>query len=232
MTAKSGKKKPTTDPGGRCGTYPGYNAHARRGETACAACKRANAERTRNRRQESRGKTTPARAAAAEQVDLTALPDPEPRQDSASVPDRDPALPDGVPDPPSHLKRRGRALWESVNRRYLLTEASLEVLVETCRIADRLERFADALAARSTLWFELGDPDTWELTADGKDVNIVVNGMIGEARQLQTVLRQNLDKLGIVGVMEREVETEQKESLMDELARKRRERLEREGTGS
>lgn len=211
------KKKPTTDPKGRCGSRAGYAAHGRRGESACAACKAANNKRERQRavtaNRKPTGTGTAGHAVKSSPV-LQAVPIPAGETAGATA-------------APAHLKARGTALWESVTTGYRLSPAALEVLGETCRIADRLERFAGALASGSTMWFELEEPDD---LPDG--VNIVVNGMIGEARQLTGVLRQNLERLGLVEVEQLTPADTQKESLMDELARKRRERLEREGIGS
>lgn len=208
------KKAPTNDPKGRCGSRAGYVAHRRRGERACARCQAANNKAAREQKRKSNrkptGTGTTGRAAQ-----------PSPALQAVPIPAGETA---GNPEPPAHLKARGAALWESVTTGYTLSPAALEVLGETCRIADRLERFAGALASGSTLWFELDEPDD---LPDG--VNIVVNGMIGEARQLTGVLRQNLERLGLVEVEQLTPADTQKESLLDELARKRAERLARGG---
>lgn len=131
-------------------------------------------------------------------------------------------VPAGVPTPPDWLRARGLELWIEVNQAHKLNASALTLLGEACRTADRLERLAAALASRSTLWFELGDIDQ----ATELGVPIIVNGMIGEARQLQTTLRQTLTTLKVV-----EVDAAEKvaKSPLDELAERRKKRLAGQG---
>ena len=131
-------------------------------------------------------------------------------------------VPDGVPTPPDWLRARGLELWIEVTQAHKLNASALTLLGEACRTADRLERLAAALASRSTMWFELGDIDQ----ATELGVPIIVNGMIGEARQLQTTLRQTLTTLKVV-----EVDAAEKvaKSPLDELAARRKKRLAEQG---
>lgn len=131
-------------------------------------------------------------------------------------------VPDGVPTPPDWLRARGLELWIEVTQAHKLNASALTLLGEACRTADRLERLAAALASRTTMWFELGDIDQ----ATELGVPIVVNGMIGEARQLQTTLRQTLTTLKVV-----EVDAAEKvaKSPLDELAARRKKRLAQQG---
>lgn len=50
------KKPPTTDPKGRCGTYAGSRAHARRGEACCAPCLEEQRAYVRRKQQERRSR--------------------------------------------------------------------------------------------------------------------------------------------------------------------------------
>lgn len=238
----SEKKPPTVDPRGRCGTSAGYKAHWRRGEDACAGCRAAHSQNTALRRKG--GTPPPSRPARTPRIDPTpAVPAvglPEMSTPTPTAPRREPAgetsrpdpqdkplltgpspapTPDDVPVPPDYLKAKGRALWESVTGKYRLTEGALVLLGEACRTADRLERFAAALSSRSVLWFEVGDIEQ----ADEAGVPVVVNGMIGEARQLQTTLRQTLTQLGVIGVEAANAGGEK--SMLDQLAERRAERL-------
>lgn len=131
-------------------------------------------------------------------------------------------VPAGVPAPPDWLRARGLELWIEVNQAHKLNASALALLGEACRTADRLERLAAALSSRSTLWFELGDVDQ----ATELGVPIVINGMISEARQLQTTLRQTLTTLKVV-----EVDAAEKvaKSPLDELAARRKKRLAGQG---
>lgn len=163
---------------------------------------------------------TPAKAAEA--------PDEAPDKASAAQAPAKPArpakataerkVPDGVPTPPDWLRARGLELWIEVTQAHDLNTSALMLLGEACRTADRLERLAGALASRSTMWFELGDIDQ----ATELGVPIVVNGMIGEARQLQTTLRQTLNTLGVIKV---DAADKVAKSPLDELAARRKKRL-------
>lgn len=168
-------------------------------------------------------------AKAAETPAKTAeVPDTPPAKSAPSKPTR-PAkataerkVPAGVPTPPDWLRSRGLELWIEVTQEHKLNASALTLLGEACRTADRLERLAAALASRTTMWFELGDVDQ----ATELGVPIIVNGMIGEARQLQTALRQTLTTLKVI-----EVDAAEKvaKSPLDELAARRKKRLAGQG---
>lgn len=140
---------------------------------------------------------------------------------------------EGIPEPPAYLRAQGRALWDQVLQEYELNPAGLVLLGEACRTVDRLERLAAALSSRSTLWFEVEESLESQGMDGAPEFNVVVNGMVGEARQLQAALRSTLKELGITEVVPRAVHTQERESLTDELKRKRQERMarakEREG---
>ena len=80
-------------------------------------------------------------------------------------------------------------------------------------MTDQLERFTAALSSKSTLWFELGDPDD----ADEKGVPVVVNGMIGEGRQLANAIRTALSQIGVL----KTGSNASKGGALDELKRRR-----------
>lgn len=210
--SNANKKPPTDHP--KCGTISGYRLHSKRGEVACARCKRANADyqyayqRTRNRKP-TRSAPPTAKPTAVERPKVDVV---QPVQEVA----------EDLPQPPAYLRAKGVAMWNDVVRAYDLTPAALVLLGEACRTADRLERMAAALSSRSSLWFEL-EPAMEDAGLDGKEEwNVVVNGMIGEARQLQTALRQTLNQLGVVGV---EASTAgQPMSVLDQLAERREQR--------
>lgn len=334
MTTKRKGKRATRDPKGRCGTQPGYQAHFRRGEKPCKACKTANTEYQRLRRQgkhrtgvrptdviqdQRRGAdgkpvmdhsrkaalalppagkalttptaTTPRRAPAPAQDSPPVSPAPAPApaqaQDSPPVyPDPDPApapapaqdssplspeeladriveyaakngiqlLPwqkdllrnslaqrqasapvpqeelepvESPPEAPAFLRAQGRKFWDRVVADFDLNPSGLVLLGEACRTVDRLERMAAALSSRSTLWFEVEESLEEAGAGEGPTFNVVVNGMVGEARQLQAALRATLKELGITEVTPRATEDAPRESLTDELKRKRQERLAR-----
>lgn len=136
-----------------------------------------------------------------------------------------PQVPEGVPTPPDWLKARGLELWIEVTQAHSLNASALVLLGEACRTADRLERMAAALSSRTTMWFEIGDIDQ----ATELGVPVIVNGMIGEARQLQTSLRQTLTTLGVLKV---DAAEKVAKSPLDQLAERRKKRLAAQGGGS
>lgn len=220
------KKAPTKDEKGRCGTYAGYAVHTRNGERACQPCLRAKRQQGR----EYRAKNKPA--SSNNQVPVISIPQiataekKEPAPDSASTGPRvnKPAeqhtdVPEDGPTPPEFLRARGREMWRGLTTNYKFTDAALVMAGEACRTVDRLERIAGALSSRTTMWFEIGDIEL----ADEAGVPVVVNGMIGEARQLQSTLRQTLNQLGVVGV--EAVDVAPQKSALDQLADRRAERL-------
>lgn len=289
------KKAPTPDPKGRCGSSAGYQAHRRRGELACEACRLAHSEADRARKQGRKGvnsppakprrrhvpiehklgdvetgtndprpvelppesveeaandTTEPTEAIATAEAPVATAEDPqEPAKadetpaKAVEVPDKattkqapsKPArpakataerkVPEGVPTPPDWLRARGLELWIEITKDHDLNASALTLLGEACRTADRLERLAAALASRTTMWFELGDIDQ----ATELGVPIVVNGMIGEARQLQTTLRQTLNTLGVIKV---DAAEKVAKSPLDELAARRKKRLAEQGVRS
>lgn len=233
-----GKTAPTMDPKGRCSTVAGYRAHARRGERPCKPCRDANSTYQRDRRagkaptptrpsdvvqDQRRGSNGQAVVDAPVSVRGTA---PATGLHSATPNRVDaPATVDGIPAPPAFLRAQGSDLWQRVLAEFDLNPAGLVMLGEACRTVDRLERMAAALSSRSTLWFEVEESLTSQLE-DGQEFQVVVNGMVGEARQLQAALRSTLKELGITEVRPRAVESDApRESLQDELKRKRAERL-------
>ncbi|WP_169840382.1 hypothetical protein [Corynebacterium sphenisci] len=126
--------------------------------------------------------------------------------------------PAAAPPAPAYLKARGQALWDSITADYSLTPAALVLLGEACRTADRLERMAGALASGKQMWFELGEEDP-----DTGGIPIVVNGLLGEARQAQGQLRQTLGQLGVVSV--EATGADEPASVLDQLQAKRAARL-------
>ena len=227
---------PTPDDRGRCGTARGYQAHRKRGEYACDACRKAHNEATKARNHGKRIRVkpegTPKRDVPADvHAGLAEIPKAAPKstptEAKAEAPKPakatpTPQVPDGVPTPPDWLKARGLELWIEVNQAHKLNASALVLLGEACRTADRLERLAAALSSRSTMWFELGDLDQ----ASELGIPIVVNGMIGEARQLQTALRQTLTNLGVVKV---DAANDAAKSPLDQIAEKRKQRLAAQG---
>ena len=191
------KLKPTTD--SRCGTTAGYAAHRKRGETACTACKRANAQRTYQRRQKLQ---------AERESELSRLPGA------------------GRVETPgdARLGRRGRTLFGETARRWELAPAAREVLLELARLLDRAERLNGALSSRRNLWFELGEPSD---EVDGlPEFTVNVSPILGEARSTAAQIGRLARQLGIDTVTP--VEVEAPVSGLDEIRQRRQKRLEQQ----
>lgn len=205
----------------QCGTVAGYRQHSKRGEKACEACKRANREYQmeyrRKRGVKPRKPTKAERREADEKRGEALLETVEPVEPSAPVEDGYPAF----------LRRGGRDLWDSVRENYDLDPTSEVLLLEACRLKDRLDKFTAALASNSTLWFELKEPE--ELKDGTVQMQVVVNSMVSEARQAQAALAQTLNKIGVLQQAEKKSSGV---SMADEIRRKREERLAAQKAGA
>lgn len=234
MSESKVKKPPTKDPKGRCGTDAGYQRHWHRGEEACDACREAH---TVAKRVRARGGTVvsgpskkPRRPGSIAGTDQDRRRKPEKQwthETAPTAPEKPPAkpeVPEGVPEPPYWLKEKGLELWVAMTQENEFNTAGLMLLGEACHTVDRLERISAALASKKTMWFELGDLD--QVTDMG--VPIVMNAMVGEARQLQTTLRQTLNNLGVVNVNKAKAK---ELSPLDQLAQRRQKRLAAQGEG-
>lgn len=227
--ANPNKARPTKDPHGRCGTTAGYSAHRRRGENTCRACKDAMARYASARNAAKPAKESAAKKVAPKPAKPTAIPrDAAPAVAPEARPVVDVVNTDAdeyadLPKPPEYLRAKGKELWYAIVKPYDLTPAALIMLGEACRTTDRLERMAAALSSRSILWFEL-EESMDEKGLDGSEKwSVTVNGMIGEARQLQNTLKQTLTSLGVVGV--EAANTGKEASVLDQLSARRAERL-------
>lgn len=234
----------------QCGTIAGYRKHTGNNEVACQPCRDANTEYKRKWREKQRmkagkpprpqvvfaddsgtdvGRARKAKAASPttpqrERKPTTKKPakkNPAKKKPTAAKTEKiivaDGGKKDGYPD---FLRAAGRRMWDELREQYDFDPASETLLIEACRLKDRLERFAAALSSNHTLWFELGNVE--ETMAGQEQVQVVINNMIAEARQTQSALGQTLNKLGIL------VKAEKKKSgpsMADELKRKRQERL-------
>lgn len=216
--AKS-RKNPTSRQ--QCGTDAGYRQHMKRGERACDACKRAHAEKQLEYRQKRgvspRKPTKAERREADEQRGAALLEAVEKVEDAAPVEDGYPAF----------LRRGGRDLWDSVRANYDLDPTGEVLLLEACRLKDRLDKFTAALSSNSTLWFELKEPE--ELKDGTVQMQVVVNSMVSEARQAQAALGQTLGKIGVLQQAEKRSSGV---SMMDQLKSKREERLASQRAGA
>lgn len=214
---------PTQDPRGRCGSPAGYQAHRRRGERACEMCRQANAARTRAYKRGEKVASPPARA--PQTADVAVVPAAQPAQPKPEVKKRAvggyKGIPEDCPTPPPFLKKSGLQFWIEVTQGENYKPASLVLIGEAARSVDRLERISAALSNKNTFWFEVGDIDK----ATDAGVPIVVNAMIGEARQLQTTIRQTMNALDLLGKSKDNGQM----SALDMLAQRRQQRMNETG---
>lgn len=192
----------------QCGTQAGYRQHSKRGELSCEECRSANREYQREYRAGKKRSRKPS--AAKKRAEEEAA--------GAAMVDGPDVAADG--DRPAFLKRQGRALWDEITSKYDLDAGAKVVLGEACRMRDRLERFSAALSVQETLWFELGEPE--ELRNGDVQVQVVVNNMVGEARQMQAAVATALGKIGVLKQAEAKSSGP---SVEDQLAEQRRKRL-------
>lgn len=193
----------------QCGSMAGYRQHSKRGEEQCDACRAARRDYMRRYRAgkvKPRGESRESRRAREEQRGGEVVDVMSPPPQGASY--------------PAFLKGPGRKMWDEISEAYTLDPVGRAILVEACRLKDRLERFSAALAAESTLWFELGEPE--ELRDGTQQMQVVINSMVAEARQTQAALAIALGKIGVLKPAE---ERGQETDVMDEIARKRAARL-------
>lgn len=200
----------------KCGTVSGYRQHQRHGEESCEKCRHAAAEYMKARRagQPTKPVTTKKRGRPKKDNNESTTPKPEKKGAPHRKREYDP-LQDG------YLRDSGKKLWRDIKSAYELDPVGDIILMEACRMKDRLDRLAGALSSSSSLWFELGDPIE---TADGEvQIQVVVNNMIAEARQLQAAMAINLGKIGVLKPAKAISESS---SIMDQLQAKRAARRE------
>ena len=210
------KARPTTR--SSCGRPSGAAVHRRHGEEPCEPCTEAyrayqRARRAKERAGERTGAETKAERRDREEA-LGAAVVAGTNRGKASVTSAADLPDDGRPGYPNFLQAAGRKLWDDVTAEYVLSPASLAVLTSACRMTDQLERFTAALSSRSTFWFEVDGLDDVD---PEKGIPVVVNGMIGEGRQLANAIRTSLNQIGVLKTNTGKA----KGGALDELKRRR-----------
>ena len=107
---------------------------------------------------------------------------------------------------PPGLLDAGRELWSSIVAQRQLDAASRVLLLNACRIADRLDQLDKEIGGRLLSYNQRGDE--------------VINPLISEHRQQYSTLASILSKMGLGELPRPQVG----ESKWDELAKKRAER--------
>lgn len=122
---------------------------------------------------------------------------------------------------PADLGERGQALWDALADG--ADPASAVLIAEACRIADRLERLSALLGGEEAEWARVQLP-----RGDDDELVLRIDGALTEARQQAQVLRQILGQLGLGGI---DVAPQSGGSFLDDLARRRADRLADPETG-
>lgn len=114
-------------------------------------------------------------------------PPREPKNDDHGVP----IIPDGDNDetsPPPSLQRgfsvNGQDYWTKMQKAYKITAEIEPLLVEACRMIDRLDKMDETLKGRGA-WLYLrikGNPED-------QTYNVIINSVLRESREMATALR-------------------------------------------
>lgn len=99
------------------------------------------------------------------------------------------------PPPPVDLGARGAAYWTAIQQEHELDASSTEVLVELCRLLDRLESLQEVIARDG-------------VTSSGSTGQLVVHPALLESRQMQAQLPRLVSALGLPPTVEDELEFE------------------------
>jgi hypothetical protein len=94
-----------------------------------------------------------------------------------------------APAPTAHLSARGRALWNALHRDVRRDAATDALVLEACRIADRLDRLDAMLRGSEDEWLR------FQLPSEDAEIVLTVNPVLAECRQQATALQRLLDKL-------------------------------------
>ena len=125
MTAATTKKPPTVDPKGRCGTYAGSRAHARRGESCCDPCLDEQRAYMRRKQQERRSRPE----VRAQERERSQLPEVKARQSEYAKKYRA----EHLDEIRAKDRDRGPQKWEARKRKRDEWLASPEGRAETAR---------------------------------------------------------------------------------------------------
>lgn len=83
----------------------------------------------------------------------------------------------------------GLNLWREMTKQGALPPMQAVLLLEACRITDRLEKLDAKLRGEDREWLELDERD------DGRMVFVIVDKALSEARQQATALKQIVSEL-------------------------------------
>jgi hypothetical protein len=110
--------------------------------------------------------------------------------------------------------RRGQALWDECTSGQEFDAAGRVLLEEACRIADRLDRLEALIAGDDREWARI----EFTVRGDRKEVRLVFDDALAEARQQANALRQIVTTLRLGTVTDKKTG---ELSALDQLAAKR-----------
>lgn len=97
---------------------------------------------------------------------------------------------------PLDLRGRGLQFWDEVLKFAELDPSGLMLLAEACRCLDRLDRLSDALNGEGRDWLKIAD-EVEEIGRDKVKVQVVVDGLLSEARQQQLGFKTLMAQMGL-----------------------------------
>lgn len=112
---------------------------------------------------------------------------------------------------------RGQRLWDSLTTDRDADAAWLVMAEEACRIADRLDRLEALIAGDDREWARID----FTVRGDRKEIRLVFDDALAEARQQANALRQLMTSLRVGTASEK---TNGAVSALDQLAAKRQNR--------
>lgn len=112
---------------------------------------------------------------------------------------------------------RGQRLWDALTSSSDADAAWLVLAEEACRIADRLDRLEALLAGDGKEWARI----EFAARSDRKEIRLVFDDALAEARQQANALRQIVTTLGVGRASEK---ASKELSALDQLAAKRKDR--------
>ena len=124
----------------------------------------------------------------------------------------EPVTPVEVAEDSRGLGARGQGLWDEMTARWVPSPLHREMLMEACRMADRLEKFDLQLKGREWLRFRVRDEE-------GTEVVVYIDGLLRAARELQGEFRMVIADL--VKAMPVKKEQQKGGGVLADLAAKR-----------
>ncbi|MFF2551830.1 hypothetical protein ACFVUS_12570 [Nocardia sp. NPDC058058] len=92
------------------------------------------------------------------------------------------------------LAAHGRSVWDAIDAGYKLDASTRVLVLQVCRLVDRLDRLEAALKSNKT-WIRIAEES--QLGPDAVKITVTVDSVLAEARQQSTALMQLLHKLGV-----------------------------------